>query len=418
MTDFNGFKAPDQRIEDIDLPRIGAEIGVGEDEIHALIDVEASGSGADKKGRLKALYEPHKAYKLSSGETRKKLVAAGLAYPKWGEKKYPADSYPRILKAMEIDEDVALMATSWGLPQILGENYELAGYDSVQGMVLAFQEDEDNQLEAMISFVKETGLADELRRHEWAAFARGYNGPGYAKNRYDVKLRDAYAKWQRIRDTPYRPEMLLPPEEEVVTTAEVGAAVGDTPIVLGEVTVKDLYDGKVHPEIKAVQTRLDELGYPEVGELDGKWGTRTRAAVLAFRADNALPLTPTIDDALMAALMIASPRYINPERKNATLPDLRKEGAEDVKAADDTQVGGVISIGGSGILGIGALLDNVEGYGGIVKRAAEIVDPIKEVIQDNVWLILLGVGGYVFWKSGILKRIRLEKHQTGQDVSR
>lgn len=33
------FKGEAKRLDDLDLPRIGARIGVGEDEIHALDDV-------------------------------------------------------------------------------------------------------------------------------------------------------------------------------------------------------------------------------------------------------------------------------------------------------------------------------------------------------------------------------------------
>lgn len=53
------WKGKAKRIEDIDLPRIGAMIGVGEDEIHAVLDVESAGSGFDSKGRVKMLFEPH-----------------------------------------------------------------------------------------------------------------------------------------------------------------------------------------------------------------------------------------------------------------------------------------------------------------------------------------------------------------------
>lgn len=197
------FKGAARRLDDIDLPRVGALIGVGEDEIHAVLDVEASGSGYDAQGRVKALYEPHKAYALSSGAVRAQLVSQGLAYPKWGEKPYPKDSYPRILKALEIDETVALNATSWGLGQIMGFNHAAAGYPSACAMVEAFAEDEEHHLEAMIRFIIANGLDDELRRHDWAGFARGYNGSGYAKNAYDAKLAAAFAKWAKIKDTPY-----------------------------------------------------------------------------------------------------------------------------------------------------------------------------------------------------------------------
>lgn len=39
------FKGAAKRIEDVDLPRIGQQIGVGEDVLHALIEVETRGTG-------------------------------------------------------------------------------------------------------------------------------------------------------------------------------------------------------------------------------------------------------------------------------------------------------------------------------------------------------------------------------------
>jgi hypothetical protein len=36
-----------------------------------------------------------------------------------------------------------------------------------------------------------------MQELNWAAFAKGYNGPGYAKNAYDVKLAQAYAKFEK-----------------------------------------------------------------------------------------------------------------------------------------------------------------------------------------------------------------------------
>ena len=38
------FQGSGKRIDDYDIPRIGALIGVGEDEVHAVLDVESSGS--------------------------------------------------------------------------------------------------------------------------------------------------------------------------------------------------------------------------------------------------------------------------------------------------------------------------------------------------------------------------------------
>jgi len=39
--------------------------------------------------------------------------------------------------------------------------------------------------------------AVELRKGEWAAFARGYNGTAYKLNRYDQRLAAAYARYAK-----------------------------------------------------------------------------------------------------------------------------------------------------------------------------------------------------------------------------
>jgi hypothetical protein len=57
----------------------------------------------------------------------------------------------------------------------------------------------------MVEFIKSEHLDDDLRRHSWASFARGYNGPGYRKNQYDTKLAAAFAKWSKIPDTKWVP---------------------------------------------------------------------------------------------------------------------------------------------------------------------------------------------------------------------
>lgn len=206
MTDFHGFKGKAKRIEDIDIPRIGARIGVGEDELHAFMDVEAAGSGFDSQGRPKMLFEPHVFYRNLSGAKRQKAITLGLAYPRWGMRPYPKDSYPVLLKAMEIDETAALKSASWGLGQILGENHKIVGYPTPQAMVLAFMDDEEEHLEAIVNFLIANHIDDDLKAHRWSVVARVYNGPGYAKHNYDGRMAAAYAKWRKIKDTPWAPK--------------------------------------------------------------------------------------------------------------------------------------------------------------------------------------------------------------------
>lgn len=200
------FKGKAKRIEDMDIPRIASEIGCGEDEVHAFMDVESAGSGFDSEGRPKMLFEPHVFYRNLKAPKRNTAVARGLAYATWKSGNYPKDSYPRLIEALQIDKEAALKSASWGLGQILGENHLAAGYPTAEAMVLAFMEDEEAHLQAMINFLKAKSLDDDLREHRWAALARGYNGAGYAKNKYHIKLEAAYKKWAKIPNTPWKKE--------------------------------------------------------------------------------------------------------------------------------------------------------------------------------------------------------------------
>ena len=198
------FVGTGKRLTDIDLPRLGAEIGVGEDEIHAFLEVEALGRGFDNQNRPKMLFEPHIFYRKLSGDQRNRAVGQGLAYQKWGTRKYPKDSYPRLIKAMKINPRAALESASWGLGQVMGFNALAAGFSSAKEMVVAFMQSEARQLEGAISFIKTNHLDDDLRRHDWDGFAKGYNGSAYKKHGYQIKLAKAFAKWQAIPDTDWK----------------------------------------------------------------------------------------------------------------------------------------------------------------------------------------------------------------------
>lgn len=215
------FRGAARRLDDLDLPRLGALIGVGEDEIHAFLDVETTGHGFDAQGRPIILFEPHVFYRNLTGAKRTQAVAQGLAYAKWGQAPYPRDSYPRLKAACAIDETAALKSASWGLGQVLGENNIAAGYSTVQAMVEAMKADEELQLLASVNFIKANKLDDNLRNHDWAGFAKGYNGSGYKKNAYDTKLANAFRKWSRIKDTPW-PQAAPPASAKPTPASEVG----------------------------------------------------------------------------------------------------------------------------------------------------------------------------------------------------
>ena len=268
------FVGKAKRLEDIDIPRIGSIIGVGEDELHAFMDVEASGSGFDSKGRPKMLFEPHVFYRNLSGSQRDRAVRNGLAYPKWGTKPYPKDSYPRLKRAMEISKETALRSASWGLGQILGVNYALVGYSSAQAMVRDFMEDEETHLEAIVRYLIATGIDDDLRAHRWRTVARVYNGPGYAKHNYHGRMATRFAWWRRVPDTPWNGDDIEPQ------------------------TLRRGHDGV---EVRDLQLSLTKLNYP-VGNADGKYGPKTEHAVKQFQGDNGIPVTGLADPDTLALI--------------------------------------------------------------------------------------------------------------------
>ena len=194
-----------KRIDDYDLPRVGHIIGVGEDEVHALIDVESNGRPFDSQGRVTMLYEKH-IFNRRLPEHRRVLARQkGLARTRW-VRDYPSDSYPIFLKAAKFNRKAAFESCSWGIGQIMGFNYASCGYNSAEEMVDAFSDDEDKQLEAMIMFVKNNGIAEALKNHDWHTVARKYNGAGYKRNNYHVRLKAAYDWWSNKPDTPWTPE--------------------------------------------------------------------------------------------------------------------------------------------------------------------------------------------------------------------
>lgn len=96
--------------------------------------------------------------------------------------------------AVRIDARTAQLATSWGLPQMMGFNHVVCGYKTVEQMVEAFRVSEANQVAAMLTFIKsKKAMAGALKKRDWGVLAYYYNGPAYKTFKYDTKLAAAYA---------------------------------------------------------------------------------------------------------------------------------------------------------------------------------------------------------------------------------
>lgn len=120
-----------------------------------------------------------------------------VVYPRWDKSQYKGGikEYDRLNEAELIDKECALNSASWGAFQIMGFNYAACGCRSVVQFVEEMCVDEASQLRLFARFIKSQKLDRYLIAKDWAGFARRYNGPSYAENRYDTKLSDAYIKF-------------------------------------------------------------------------------------------------------------------------------------------------------------------------------------------------------------------------------
>jgi uncharacterized protein (TIGR02594 family) len=160
--------------------------------------------------------------------------------------------------------------------------------------------------------------------------------------------------------------------------------------------------------VEAVQRRLKDLGYHEVGQIDGSMGPRTRAAILAFRNDNSLPLSPIIDVALTEALETSAPREIAPERASGAPAESR------IVTASNAQIGlGVIGAAGSIGSQIAPALMEAE-------HARDMAGRVFTLIGLESWLsnVLPWIGAAVFIGVVIYalraKAARIDDHRSGK----
>src|SRR5262245_31279654 len=173
------------------LDEAGAIVGVPNAAMWAVIHVESAGAGYQPDRRPKILFERHKFHRATSGEFDdshpdiSNPVAGG--YGAGG-----AHQYDRLAVAIGLNRKAALESASWGLGQVLGSNFRVAGFTDVQDMVAKMVRSERNQLLGMFNFISGNNLGRLLRNRNWRAFALGYNGPNAEENGYPHKLESAF----------------------------------------------------------------------------------------------------------------------------------------------------------------------------------------------------------------------------------
>ena len=169
---------------------LGCEVAA----VKAVAEVESAGAGFLRSGEPKILFEAHVFDRLTQGRYRKSHP--NISSAKWDRSLYVGGQgeHRRLQEAVALDREAALQSASWGRFQVMGFNWKVCGYGSLQSFINDMYRSESGHLRAFVGFVRSLGLAKYLRSKDWAGFARGYNGPGYAANSYDVKIAAAYAR--------------------------------------------------------------------------------------------------------------------------------------------------------------------------------------------------------------------------------
>lgn len=175
--------------------------------VKAVNEVESSGKGFLVDGRPKILFEGHEFWRqLKLRGINPSSIAnasnADVLYSSWTRSHYLGGTgeYSRLEKAAVLHPDpkfreAALSSASWGSYQIMGYHSVKLGYSSVQEFVDEMYKHERNQLQAFGRYISVFGCIHHLRVKNWAKFAHCYNGPQYAKNKYDIKMANAYSKY-------------------------------------------------------------------------------------------------------------------------------------------------------------------------------------------------------------------------------
>ena len=181
--------------------------------------------------------------------------------------------------------------------------------------------------------------------------------------------------------------------------------------------------GATGDSVRKAQERLAELGYA-VGSVDGHYGPRMRAAVLAFEAENRLRLDGVLDAIEMARLMgpQALPMPLG-ARQEATEADLSAAGSE--TAASGNAVSGlgkavgavtVVETAAQLTTGVGAVEQSVQ----IADRIVGVGNKLGSMITPRtVLLVAMALTAFLLWRYGrsIVVR-RLEDYRSGKHVGR
>ena len=182
-------------LKEEDYERAAQALGCDIPAVKAVCEVEAPRGGFLADGVTPViLFEAHHFSRLTDHQYD--ATNAAISSRTWNRTLYSGGmgEHKRLAQAAGLNREAALQSASWGKFQIMGFNWTYTGSKSLQEFINDMYRNEGAHLDAFVGFVKNSGLADALKNHNWIDFARGYNGAGYAANKYDQKLAAAYLK--------------------------------------------------------------------------------------------------------------------------------------------------------------------------------------------------------------------------------
>lgn len=183
-------------LTEADFQRVGRELGIETAAIKAVVEIEAG-------RQMKGFYAPgvpvvnfdrtmfNKYRRQKKGSPMK-----GATVPK-GLKGYALSEWTQLTNARHIDNRAACLGTFWGMFQIGGFNYKTCGCEGIEEFVERMSASELEQLELFAAFIANSGMLEDLRRKNWAGFARKFNGPSYARRGYHTKMANAYSRYRQ-----------------------------------------------------------------------------------------------------------------------------------------------------------------------------------------------------------------------------
>ena len=203
-------------------------------------------------------------------------------------------------------------------------------------------------------------------------------------------------KWDITR-LPHRPDLVGAYPVGDYLRAKVKALLGEAATARNRPVLRF---GDQGADVRVLQEDLAALRY-FAGRIDGRFAELTRAALLAFQADNGLTTDAVAGQQTWAMLARAEPRPL----RNIEAADLRAEGSSTMKGGDAAEV----ALTGGGVLAavpvVRDLLAETRGF--------------LPTLQEN-WPVLLAIGalglGYILIRQ--MKAARIEDARTGANVGR